>query len=166
METIFRAWDFKDKKMIYSDEEWYNKEDFGKQYIISFQIYPKHTTEEIRNCTYLTLKYVRTDMDTIFSSFEPEVEIKQGIALAYTNCKDKNGKMVYCGDIVKDGSIEYPYLYEIYWHDEYHWSMRMLQNQQFSGSLSDCKHIVPDEMKYEVIGNIYENTDYVNKQTK
>ena len=86
--------------------------------------------------------------------FEAPSHIK---LMQYTGMKDKNGKEIYEGDILKDGDIKYPYLREVYWDDRFQWSLRLLPNKQFSGSLSNDKYIIPEEMRNEIIGNIYEH---------
>jgi len=87
------------------------------------------------------------------------------VVMQCTTFLDKNGKEIYEGDIVKDGSIKYPYLKEVYWDDRFQWSLRLVDyGNQFSGSLSNDKYIVPEEMRIEVIGNVYQNTELLKKQ--
>jgi uncharacterized phage protein (TIGR01671 family) len=87
------------------------------------------------------------------------------VLMRYTGFVDKNGKEIYEGDIVKDGSIKYPYLKEVYWDDRFQWSVRLIHyGNQFSGSLFNDKYIVPEEMRIEVIGNVYQNPELLKKQ--
>jgi hypothetical protein len=75
----------------------------------------------------------------------------------YTGRKDKNDKEIYECDKIKDGSLKYPYVYEAYWDEKHQWSLRHFDTKQFKGSLSLNMHIIPADMKLEIIGNIYEN---------
>ncbi|MCK6462862.1 MAG: YopX family protein [Candidatus Pacebacteria bacterium] len=69
-----------------------------------------------------------------------------------TGLKDRNGKEIYEGDIVKNNDI----IWELYWSDGCY---KMAKN----GVKTDNDHLFIDEAQHsEVIGNIYENGDLLN----
>src|SRR5689334_10237792 len=82
--------------------------------------------------------------------------------MQFTGMKDKNGNDLYDGDLVKDGSVEYQYIYGVYWHPQFQWSLKIMENNQFVGTLKDPEYTVPEEMKLELLGNIYQNKDLLN----
>jgi hypothetical protein len=69
-----------------------------------------------------------------------------------TRLYDENGVEAFDGDIILKGERTY----EVYWDEQYQWSIRNLpKNQygykQFSGRLTSSKYIVPKEMKWKII---------------
>ena len=84
----------------------------------------------------------------------------------YTGKNDIHGNEIYNGDILKNGSIEYPHLHEVYWDERYGWSERLMPSKQFVGSLTDSKYIVPIGMKLEIVGNIYNDQKLLNKKNE
>lgn len=85
--------------------------------------------------------------------------------LQFTGLHDKNGKEIYEGDILKDGSIKYPYLREVYWDDRFQWSLKLTHNNQFSQFLSNDKYVIPEEMRNHIVGNRFENPELLNPNT-
>lgn len=130
----FRAWDKKTKRFIEKDTDIDNREDTNLgNYAITF--------------------------DGILCFFESEdggmyVEEKNNVVISqYTGLKDKNGKEIYEGDIVR--SMQYVNI-----DDEE--KREFIEVVKFEGGefFPVCEEPSKD---YEVIGNIYENPGLLNK---
>ena len=86
-------------------------------------------------------------------------EIKDFVLMQYTNFKDKNGKEIYEGDILKIKiDVETINLYVKYDKGEY----RLIGERKWGNSL--YRYI--DFCNVEVIGNIYENEDLIKNIKK
>ena len=88
-------------------------------------------------------------------TFKPSKELEDVILMQYTGLKDKNGKEIYEGDVVKG---EWDVVEEIYVSDV----------QFYGGAFRVHKTGLPLEYGYmrrecEVIGNIYENPELLDK---
>jgi len=73
------------------------------------------------------------------------------ILMQYTGLKDKKGKEIYEGDIVKG-----KFMYKVEWYHLGRWYVIPLSNRGF------C-HTPDIWNEYEVIGNIYENPELLEK---
>ncbi|MEE9510400.1 MAG: YopX family protein [Candidatus Bathyarchaeia archaeon] len=92
-----------------------------------------------------------------------EKNYKKAIPLFYTGLKDKNGKEIYEGDVVKNQSGT-PFI--VRWETMAgKWSRQHIgSGVQTEGSLREIQHL-PLWIEHEIIGNIHENPELLEEKT-
>ena len=99
-------------------------------------------------------------------SIEPRENLE---LMQFTGLHDKNGKEIYEGDIVRGKNLinnfddETPDMKIISWNDEEaEFEFRNMKNEGHQSGYTFCKNNLGKF--YEVIGNIYENPELLNKK--
>ena len=80
------------------------------------------------------------------------------ILMQYTGLKDKNGKEIYEGDIVRVEKIDFAYIY--YDEDRMAWGIKPINEFYFDSPLLSENA----DLELEVIGNIYENPELLKEE--
>lgn len=129
----FRAWDKENEIMVFSDK---------KHYDYWFDIYEDGLLKCLVNCSYCD------SFGDEHDSWEPLDNLMQ-----YTGLKDKNGKEIYEGDIIKySHSIVGTIIREV----RIKYGMWGIEGMT-KGTQIPFANLIENE--YEVIGNIYENPE-------
>ena len=86
-------------------------------------------------------------------------DIEDVVTMQCTGLKDKNGKLIYEGDVVKEEG----FYWEVVWNTNvtYQWSLRRIEPNSIYPHIITFSSLLSWK-KYEVIGNIYENEDLLN----
>ncbi len=110
---------------------------------IKFRAYNTKTNRMIdpHVLTPLALNNDCRDMKGVFLAFHEEVELMQ-----YTGLKDKNGKEIYEGDIIKGGHHNYLITY-------------VSSEVRYEATLKQAYILACEWKTKEIIGNIYENPE-------
>ena len=79
------------------------------------------------------------------------------VLMQCTGLKDKNGKLIYEGDYIKN--LKTNTIYKVFWEDKA--TCFMLKSTRFGGVISTYMMFEEYPNDLEVIGNIYENEDLI-----
>jgi len=136
-EIKFRAWDKELKVMEY----------FGPKFYVDDE--------------YFELNFEPTELEGETPLFETNQKL---ILMQYTGLKDKNEKEIYEGDIIENKTSKtWKGKYKVYYESEF---MSFL----FEGIENEDDYYrfetFSDKKDWEIIGNIYENPEFLNKHGK
>ena len=94
---------------------------------------------------------------------EPDVNLKRYIIELCTGLKDKNGKLIYEGDIVKEWFGETG-TYQVIWEDvTASFIFSNINDEDYNYDLRDNPDLFTDQ-DLEVVGNIHENHELLEAQ--
>lgn len=85
---------------------------------------------------------------------EDEYSEEDVAIMQYTGIKDKNGREIYEGDILKEGNI---ITQVVFYKNAY-------KERLISSPLNHLRNIFPLSMNAEIIGNIFENPELIKKE--
>ena len=91
------------------------------------------------------------------SNFSAVLEDNEYIVMQCTGFKDRNGKLIYEGDVVGFGS-ENEDIGIIEWDND---ECRFIVDEKFNNSISDFSNWYGNEL--EIIGNIYQNPELLKE---
>lgn len=138
-EIKFRAWDMSNKKMIYVQEG------------LSLEIHDDGSGCISDLSTESILEFSPWEYQNRKSFDDKKIMADAGILMQYTGLKDKNGKEIYEGDIIRwnpdERKVPIGRNQEVFW-DDTGWA-------PFRGDMVDGWK----SNRYEIIGNIYENPE-------
>jgi len=86
------------------------------------------------------------------------IDEKDCIKMQFTGLCDRNGREIYEGDILKDGEDD---LFKVSW--DYHNCGFYLESTEDVEYNVETRYILNNQTTVEVIGNIYENPELVEK---
>lgn len=146
-EIKFRAWDQKDKKYLLPEKQGFvilpTMPSFGVTLPYENCSNPGNIDEDCIDWA---------DADLLMGRYELE---------QYTGLKDKNGKEIYEGDIVKvyawtnlTRGLEYRHTTKVFWQEKY---------AQFNTTYNDALSDEITQDYFEIVGNIHENPELLGE---
>lgn len=110
-------------------------------------------TQMLSNAAACNGEYVRADWS----------ESPDFILLQCTGKKDRNGELIYEGDIIQDVSRADKPLYIVYWiNNSASFGIKMINPKKYE--LYSDWHINRSQNDYMVVGNIYENVELTESE--
>lgn len=114
-----------------------------------------HYNDFVITATGYAAKIYQQD-DYIMKFNQEDLEFdKQCVLMQCTGLKDKNGKLIYEGDVVKFSSLYGHAIFEIKWNEEF----ATFGYEDKETDFSEFGKLYNDAAYIEVIGNIYENPE-------
>lgn len=114
------------------------------------------------DCSFSSYFCYFDNLEEIFlDGFIGESLVNWERAQQYTGLKDKNGKEIYEGDILRDTFEEYEFLTIVEWWDIGVWGQRPIPFRDSIDYYTFAFNYNEFD-KVEVIGNIYENLELLN----
>lgn len=107
------------------------------------------------------LEKTKEDNTLFWCLHQAQNDCKHNILMQCTGLKDKNGKLIYEGDVVKEEG----FYWKVVWNTDitYQWSLRKIEPNSIYPHIITFSSLLSWK-KYEVIGNIYENEDLLLKE--
>nr|DAW29548.1 MAG TPA: YopX protein [Caudoviricetes sp.] len=125
-------------------------------------IYPKLILNDFGSVVEVAYNDIDIFTDELI---EHRLLIEDVVLEQFTGLRDKNGKRIYEGDLIKEVAYGRKFIiWEVRWHqDECCFELHRIRGALYGDSLLSC------DSQYEVIGNIHENKnllEYIEKDQK